>query len=246
MLQRILSILGWIGTALVLVAVAIRFIRPEWNQYAMWAAWGGLGLVILYTLGQWREIVEYFRRRQARYGAIATVGVLVALVIVISGCRQPDGPMPVPEGEDLNRIEDLANNLQNIARGDPDGTRDLAVTRYWSDEIQIWRGTGSFGFALIGTYDKLLNWVVFADWVFFGLTVAGLFVLRPRLGGTPGYRTPGYPLVPAFFVLVAVVVVFSTIRESPREAMYGALVLAAGVPAYYLFKVRSSKFEVQR
>jgi ABC-type uncharacterized transport system involved in gliding motility auxiliary subunit len=92
MLQRILSILGWIGTALVLAAVAIRFVRPEWDQYAMWAAWAGLGLVVLYTLGQWREIIEYFRRRQARYGAIATVGVLVALAIVVAvnyiGSRQ--------------------------------------------------------------------------------------------------------------------------------------------------------------
>jgi ABC-type uncharacterized transport system involved in gliding motility auxiliary subunit len=84
MLQRILSILGWIGTAFVLAAVAIRVLRPEWDQYAEWAAWGGLALVVLYTLGQWREIVEYFRRRNARYGAIATVGVLVALAITVA------------------------------------------------------------------------------------------------------------------------------------------------------------------
>ena len=39
---------------------------------------------MLYTLGQWREIVAYFRRRQARYGAIATAGVVVALAIVVA------------------------------------------------------------------------------------------------------------------------------------------------------------------
>jgi ABC-type uncharacterized transport system involved in gliding motility auxiliary subunit len=83
-MQQILSILGWVGTALVFAAVAIRFIRPEWEQYGTWAAWGGLALVILYTLGQWREIVAYFRRRNARYGAVATTGVLVALAIVIA------------------------------------------------------------------------------------------------------------------------------------------------------------------
>jgi gliding motility-associatede transport system auxiliary component len=92
MLHRILSILGWVGTALVFGAVAIRFLRPEWDQYATWAAWAGLALVVVYTLGQWREIVEYFRRRQARYGAIATVGVLVALAITVAvnylGTRQ--------------------------------------------------------------------------------------------------------------------------------------------------------------
>jgi ABC-type uncharacterized transport system involved in gliding motility auxiliary subunit len=92
MLHRILGILGWVGTALVFGAVAIRFTRPEWDQYATWSAWAGLGLVVVYTLGQWREIVEYFRRRQARYGAIASVGVLVALGIAVAvnylGTRQ--------------------------------------------------------------------------------------------------------------------------------------------------------------
>ncbi|MBI2188176.1 MAG: GldG family protein [Acidobacteria bacterium] len=83
MLQRILSLLGWIGTALVFGAVAIRFVRPEWNQYASWGAWAGFALVVLYTLGQWREIVNYFRRRQARYGALATTGVLAALAIAV-------------------------------------------------------------------------------------------------------------------------------------------------------------------
>src|SRR3954470_1793384 len=84
MLQRILGIVGWIGTALVFGAVAVRFVRPEWDQYAIYAAWAGLACVVLYTLGQWREIVEYFRRRQARYGALATVSVLVALGIVVA------------------------------------------------------------------------------------------------------------------------------------------------------------------
>ena len=83
-MQRIFSILGWVGTAVVFAAVAIRFVRPEWDQYGTQAAWVGLALVVLYTLGQWREIVEYFRRRQARYGAVATVGVLVALAIVVA------------------------------------------------------------------------------------------------------------------------------------------------------------------
>src|SRR5262245_35239183 len=92
MLNRILGILGWVGTFLVFAAVAIRFVRPEWGQYGTWAAWAGLALVVLYTLGQWRDILTYFRRRQARYGAMATIGVLVALGIAVAvnylGVRQ--------------------------------------------------------------------------------------------------------------------------------------------------------------
>ena len=84
MVQRILGILGWVGTALVFAAVAIRFIKPEWDQYGVDAAWAGLALVVLYTLGQWREIIDYFRRRQARYGALATVSVLAFLAVIVA------------------------------------------------------------------------------------------------------------------------------------------------------------------
>ncbi|HEV8316826.1 MAG TPA: Gldg family protein [Vicinamibacterales bacterium] len=84
MLKRILGIVGWIGTALVFAAVAVRFLRPEWDRYAVYAAWGGLACVVLYTLGQWRDIFAFFHRRQARYGALATAGVLVALGVVVA------------------------------------------------------------------------------------------------------------------------------------------------------------------
>ena len=42
MLNTILGIIGWVGTMLVFLAVAIRLFRPEWDQYAYWAAIGGL------------------------------------------------------------------------------------------------------------------------------------------------------------------------------------------------------------
>src|SRR5437870_9073439 len=84
MIKNILNIVGWLGTALVFAAVAVRFLRPEWDRYAVYAAWGGLACVVLYTLGQWRDIFAFFHRRQARYGALATAGVLVALGVVVA------------------------------------------------------------------------------------------------------------------------------------------------------------------
>lgn len=91
-----------------------------------------------------------------------------------------------------------------------------------------------------GKYGDLLNTVVFADWIFFGLTVAGLFVLRRRMGDPKGFRTPGYPWLPALFVLVALVVVYSVVREAPMRAAIGAGLLLTGVPVYYLFKRNSA------
>ena len=82
MLKRILGIVGWLGMALVLVAVAIRILRPQWDVYAYWLAWAGLVSILLYTLGQWREIAAFFGRRQARLGAIAAAGILIVLGIL--------------------------------------------------------------------------------------------------------------------------------------------------------------------
>jgi len=53
-MARILSILSYVGMALVFGALAVRLLKPEWNQYAVYASWTGLALVLIYTLGQWR------------------------------------------------------------------------------------------------------------------------------------------------------------------------------------------------
>ena len=84
-MNRILSILSYVGMALVFGALAVRIYgKPEWSQYAIYASWGGLALVLLYTLGQWREIVAFFRRRNARLGVLASISVLVGLGILVA------------------------------------------------------------------------------------------------------------------------------------------------------------------
>ena len=84
MVKRLLGVLSYIGMALVFGALAVRFLKPDWDQYAIYAAWAGLALVVLYTLGQWREVAAYFRQRNARYGALAGLGVLVVLGILVA------------------------------------------------------------------------------------------------------------------------------------------------------------------
>lgn len=91
MVQRILGILGWIGTVLVFGAVAVRLsswtsvtLPPQADRYAVYAAWAGLTCVLLYAAGQWREAATFFKRRQARYGSLATASVLIALGLLIA------------------------------------------------------------------------------------------------------------------------------------------------------------------
>src|SRR5262245_47474582 len=94
--------------------------------------------------------------------------------------------------------------------------------------------------ALTGQYEQLLNYVVFADWIFFGLTVATLIVFRRtypierRPAGT--FAAPGYPIVQAAFVVVAAAVVLSVVWADPSSALRGALLIAAGVPVFLWFR----------
>jgi APA family basic amino acid/polyamine antiporter len=99
---------------------------------------------------------------------------------------------------------------------------------------------------LTGSFNQLVDYVAFGDWIFFGLTVAGLFVYRSRerRGGAapaPGFRVPGYPLTPALFVAAAAYVVASSVAANPRNALIGAGLLGLGVPVYAWWARRPSR-----
>src|SRR5690348_9307127 len=88
---------------------------------------------------------------------------------------------------------------------------------------------------LSGTFGQLVSYVAFGDWIFFGLTAAGLFVYRARDRlSAPGYRVPGYPWTPLLFVVAAIFVVVSSVRASPMHALIGAGLIAVGVPVFLL------------
>jgi ABC-type uncharacterized transport system involved in gliding motility auxiliary subunit len=84
MLKRVLGLLGWLGVALVFAAVAIRFTRPELQQWYNGLALAGLACTLLYMLSQWREIARSFSGRQARLGSLAAASVAVVLAILIA------------------------------------------------------------------------------------------------------------------------------------------------------------------
>ena len=106
---------------------------------------------------------------------------------------------------------------------------------------------------LSGSYGQLLDWVVFGDWIFFGLAVAALFVYRKREAderrragaaaatAQGGYRALGYPVTPALFVLAAAYVVVSSVLANPRNALYGTLLLLAGVPVFHFWRRRARR-----
>ncbi len=97
--------------------------------------------------------------------------------------------------------------------------------------------------ALTGTYAALVDTVVFADWIFFGLTVASVLVFRRRvpLGSrlAGGFRMPLYPVLPILFAVVSAGVVASVVASNPARSAVGAALLLAGVPAFLYWKRRA-------
>ena len=89
-----------------------------------------------------------------------------------------------------------------------------------------------------GTFESLVSYVLFVDWLFFGLTGAAVFVLRRRQGPPEHYRVPGYPLVPLAFIGMSLWFLGSTLWGQPKQALAGAALLALGVPVYMLWKRR--------
>jgi len=87
---------------------------------------------------------------------------------------------------------------------------------------------------LIGTFDTLSDYVVFNAWVFSATTGAAIFVLRRREPALERpFRTPGYPLVPAIFVLVAIWLLTQTLISGPRNSLTGLAIIALSFPYYY-------------
>lgn len=93
-----------------------------------------------------------------------------------------------------------------------------------------------------GNYGGLVDSVVFADWIFFGLAAAAIFVFRRRGRAEAGqFRAPFYPLLPILFVVAAALAVASAVRSSPGRSAVGAALLLAGVPVYLFFRRRGGR-----
>jgi len=92
-------------------------------------------------------------------------------------------------------------------------------------------------YALANTYDRLLGYAVFADWIFFALAGVSLLVFRRKLAGAPRpFPTPGYPWIPILFTLAGAGIVINTFFTDPRNALVGTGIFALGVPVYYYWR----------
>jgi basic amino acid/polyamine antiporter, APA family len=102
---------------------------------------------------------------------------------------------------------------------------------------------------LSGSFDMLTDMLIFVSWLFYGLSAAGIFILRKKMPNTPRpYRVLGYPFVPALFVLFAFAFLVITLvtdinnylsgKSAIINSLFGLLLTACGIPLYWYFKKR--------
>ena len=97
--------------------------------------------------------------------------------------------------------------------------------------------------ALLGTYESILNYVVSVDVIFFGLTACCIFVFRKHEPATGEglTRVPGHPFTTLIFIAVCWLVAINTVYKYPTNTLIGMAIMAAGIPAYWFWRWRSSK-----
>jgi len=99
--------------------------------------------------------------------------------------------------------------------------------------ISVW----SIVLSLSGTFEQLFTYVIFGQWLFFGLTVAAVFVLRRKRPDLPRpYKTWGYPITPVVFILAALYIAASALISKPLNTLAGLGLILLGLPFYFLGK----------
>jgi APA family basic amino acid/polyamine antiporter len=104
----------------------------------------------------------------------------------------------------------------------------------------VYHGVWAAILALSGSYELLYSYVIFAAWIFYGMTVTGVLILRRRRPEAPRpYRMWGYPVTPLLFAFVSFWFVLNTLATTPGPSLAGIAIIASGIPVYFYFRSKA-------
>jgi APA family basic amino acid/polyamine antiporter len=91
----------------------------------------------------------------------------------------------------------------------------------------------------LGTFENIVNAVMFVDSLNIAVVASTIFVLRKRAPAAEpytGYRVPLYPVLPVVFILFLVMISVNVLLTRPREALLGAAIFLTGAPVFLLMR----------
>ena len=234
--------------------VAALWAYDGWNNVSMVASevrdpqrslpralvWGTATVIVIYLLANWayfhvltaaevasspRVAAEMMSRILGQSGAAAvSVAAMISIFAALNGSILSGSRVPYAAARD-------GLFFGPVGRVHP-RHRTPAVSIF---ALSAWAAL----LVLSGRYEQLFTYVIFASWILYGMTTAAVIVLRRKRPDLPRpYRTVGYPWVPILFVLVALALILSTLRDSPRESLMGIGLIVLGLPFYFYWKGR--------
>jgi len=121
-----------------------------------------------------------------------------------------------------------------------------AIFMRLNDKTQVQEFTLAFFVAfillsifLLGTFEKMVNYIMFLDSLNIAVVASTIFVLRHRAKGEgvySGYKVPFFPILPAFFVLFLLGISMNVLFTQTREALIGLMFFVAGFPIFLIMR----------
>ena len=101
----------------------------------------------------------------------------------------------------------------------------------------IFVGLLSSLYVLSGSFETLTNLAVFVIWIFFVMTVAGIFILRSKFKHLQStYKVPLYPFIPLVGIAGGLYIIVSTLLTDTKNALFGIGITLFGLPVYFYMK----------
>jgi amino acid transporter len=155
-------------------------------------------------------------------------GAIVSALVMVSCFGSLNGSM-MAGPRIFFAMADRGLFFQKVARVSP---------RFRSPSVAIWLATGlGVVYVLLNDFQQLADKFVLGIWPFYALSVAGVYLLRRSRPDLPRpYRTVGYPVTPALFLLASVGVVANALLTDPVNTGITFAIIGTGVPVFYLWK----------
>jgi APA family basic amino acid/polyamine antiporter len=93
-------------------------------------------------------------------------------------------------------------------------------------------GTAVIALLFFGSFSRIVTFFVVPFQFMNILMVASIFRLRSRYATADSYRLPGYPFVPAIFILVMALFLLAAFYYNPLDSLIGVVLTLAGIPVY--------------
>jgi APA family basic amino acid/polyamine antiporter len=205
-----------VGVLYVLMNAAIQYVLPASQLAASKSPAATMMLVVLGPAG----------------AAVITAGIALSMLVTLNGTVMSGARIPFAVARDGYFFRKLADVHPRFRTPGPAIVVQLILS------VLLLLAPANF--------INFLGLAIFAEWLFYMISTSTLFVFRKREpDAVRPYKTWGYPVVPALFILAAAVLLVYTFAENLREApvltWISVLFLLAGVPVFYFFAAKKKK-----